>query len=459
MTSLNLEGFTQRRAASAEGLPGLCRDGFQRGASVVSIELSADPGRMDAMSNEEKNIPESAEVEVTDAANGFRSDRALALLAPGIGRRAAKSFFHHGHITLNGRPAHGSERVHEGDRLAYPNPGHPKNRELFHHTTAPRLTTPHGRQIVRLYEDASLLVLAKPPEIPVHRGQGGFTRRDTLEDVLERAYPPTGPDGKPIKSALLKARGDARHEFEFSGPKPEPGFFLVHRLDMETSGCLLVAKNRAVLEKLVRDFSERKIEKVYWAIVVGEIQWNRKIVSSPILYERADVDPPRGRKKGTPEWVARRRSPKALKGIKKGKVVEADHPRGKASETHFFVEERFRGFTLVRCEPKSGRTHQIRIHLASEGFPLAYDPLYGRATPIRQREFNQNALGEKEGEKVFLNRLPLHALKLAFIHPESGHRIQVEAPVPGDLRDFLKILARYRTRKSNQDATFPKKTR
>ena len=98
---------------------------------------------------------------------------------------------------------------------------------------------------------------------------------------------------------------------------------------------------------------------------------------------------------------------------------------------------------MLRCEPKTGRMHQIRVHLAAEGFPLAYDQLYGRKSPLRMREFNMRA-PEREAGQIVLNRLPLHARKLGFTHPRTGERMEVEAPLPTDLREFIRLLRKFR---------------
>ena len=417
------------------------------GTVLDDIELSLPIRNNAAMEKKAKKTRTARiRVDVTDNENGFRADRALAVLVPAIGRRASKAFFHNGHVRLNGGLAEGSERVHEGDRLEYPDPEAPGNRELFHHTTAPRLTTPHGRHVTRLYEDDALLVISKPAEIPVHKGQGGFTRRDTLEDVLARAYPPTEAAGESgsDEEPEAKRRGGKQRNVRKAGPRPEPGFYLVHRLDMETSGCLLVAKSRETLDRLVRQFSERKVEKRYWALVVGDVPWTTKVVKRPIVYERGDIAASATKpNRGVPDWAERRRSPKAMRGVKKGKAVEEGQP-GKSSETHFRVVERFLGFTLLECEPKTGRTHQIRVHLSSEGYPLAYDPLYGRTTPLRMREFDSTTTGSEQGDAVVLNRLPLHAALLAFAHPSRMDRVEVKAVLPNDLKEVLRLLRKYR---------------
>jgi 23S rRNA pseudouridine1911/1915/1917 synthase len=130
-------------------------------------------------------------------------------------------------------------------------------------------------------------------------------------------------------------------------------------------------------------------------------------------------------------------------GQKKGVALQEGDAAGKSCETRFTVEERFAGYALVRCEPRTGRMHQIRVHLLSEGFPLAYDPLYGRRAPLRAGEFLPRA-GAQRADEIAMNRLPLHAWKLAFTHPASGEKMEVEAPLPRDLREFLALLRKGR---------------
>jgi 23S rRNA-/tRNA-specific pseudouridylate synthase len=334
---------------------------------------------------------------------------------------------------LNGKIATGAERVTPGDRFEFPDPEAKGGENLIDQARAPRLTTPHGRHLVRLHEDETILVISKPTEIPVHRGQGGFTRRDTLEDVLERAYPPP-PNAE---------RG-------------QQGYYFVHRLDMETSGCLLIAKSDAARDALIRDFSERKIHKEYLALVNGEVKWKKMVVKNPITYVKADdegefPEAPQQRK------LVRARQPFAkfrrgkakpiMRGMKKGIALAEDSTEGKTCETHLDVVARFKGYTLVRAIPKTGRTHQIRVHLKSAGHPLAYDPLYGRITPLRYREFDLRSSETEAGDEIVLNRLPLHAWKLRFTHPASGAEVSFEAKLPRDLRELLRLLKKFRAQK------------
>jgi 23S rRNA-/tRNA-specific pseudouridylate synthase len=338
--------------------------------------------------------------------------------------------FHSKLVRLNGKIATGGERIVAGDRFEFPDPSASGAENLIEKAKAPRLTTPHGRHLVRLYEDATIMVISKPTEIPVHRGQGGFTRRDTLEDVMERAYPP--PPG---------------------AQRGQQGYYFVHRLDMETSGCLLIAKSDESRDKLIKDFSERKIYKEYLAFAVGEVEWKKKVVTAPITYVRADEEGnfpepggnrgERGRDRGFRPPPRFRKKP-IMRGQKKGVALEEGSTDGKACETHFEVLRRYRGITLLKVIPKTGRTHQIRVHLQSLGHPLAYDPLYGRVSPLRFREFDLRSGESAQGDEVVLNRLPLHAWKLRFTHPATGEEVGFEAPLPGDLKELLKLLKKYR---------------
>jgi len=372
----------------------------------------------------------TARAEAGAGQSGWRSDRALCALIPALNRRAAKTLFRKGLIRLNGKVATGSERVVVGDHFIFPNPNAHPDQNVIEQAKAPRLTTPHGRHLTRLYEDDTVMVISKPAEIPVHRGQGGYTRRHTLEDVLDRAYPPP-PGALPSQQS----------------------YYFVHRLDMETSGCLLIAKSDEARDALIMDFSKRKVHKEYLAVVTGEVAWKKLIVKNPIRYVKADDE---GKFEapelsGSARLRHRQHQPfkkyqkkKVMRGQKKGIPLELDSTEGKACETHFDVVARFKGYTVIRAIPKTGRTHQIRVHLQSAGHPLAYDPIYGRIQPVRYREFDLRTADTETGDEIVLNRLPLHAWKLRFTHPKSGEPMTFEAKLPRDLREFIKLLKRLR---------------
>jgi 23S rRNA pseudouridine1911/1915/1917 synthase len=373
----------------------------------------------------------TARAEATSEHAGWRADRALCALLKNFNRRAAKTLFRSRLVKLNGKIATGAERIMTGDRFEFPDPDAKGGENLIDQARAPRLTTPHGRHLVRLYEDDAILVISKPAEIPVHRGQGGFTRRDTLEDVLERAYPPP-PNAE----------------------RWQQSYYFVHRLDMETSGCLLIAKSDETRDALIKDFSERKIHKEYLALVYGEVEWKKLVVKNPITYVKADDDgvfpdePVSGAARLRKPFARfkRAKSKNITRGMKKGIALDADSTEGKACETRFDVVARFKGYTLVRAIPKTGRTHQIRVHLKCAGYPLAYDPLYGRDTPLRFREFDLRSSETEQGDEIVLNRLPLHAWKLRFTHPTSGEEVGFEANLPRDLKEFIRLLKKYRAK-------------
>ncbi len=401
---------------------------------------------------------------------GFRADRALCAIIESLNRRAAKTLFHEGLVRLNGTVASGSERVKAGDSLEFPNPDLSPTENLIEKAKAPRLTTPHGRHLVRLYEDNDVLVISKPAEIPVYRGQDGFSRRDTLEDVLVRAYPP-----KKIPAYALppkpKSKGPIRHakredeEDEDAAPGVDnaagtlqPGFYFVHRLDMETSGCLLIAKNHEAYEALTREFRERTIHKEYLAIVAGAVSWDEVVSTRPIKYVRGvtekkyDEGDWRETKRGSTPFYSLMRKQRTEEhhaapklGQKKGIALEEGSEEGKPCETLFIALERYRGYSMIRCEPRTGRTHQIRVHLAALGHPLAYDPFYGKKSPYRLRDFEPSVGPSERGDEVVLNRLPLHAWKLGFTHPRTGKKIFIEAPPPRDFKEFARLLKKFRS--------------
>ena len=238
---------------------------------------------------------------------------------------------------------------------------------------------PEDIEVAVVHEDGHLLVVNKPAGLVVHPGAG--TPRGTLVNAL------------------------LRHVRDLSGVGGvlRPG--IVHRLDRGTSGLLVVAKDDEAHRALVRQFAGRSVEKEYLALVLG----------TPSRAS-GEVDAPIGR-----DPVHRQK-------------MSVRATRGRQARTAWRVEERFDGATLLRVRIHTGRTHQIRVHLASVGHPVAGDAVYGGArTPSSRRAAAREAL-------LSHDRPALHAARLAFTHPASGERLALEAPLPPDLLALLERL-------------------
>ena len=239
---------------------------------------------------------------------------------------------------------------------------------------------PEDIPIAVVYEDPHLLVVNKPAGIVVHPGAG--TSRGTLVNAL------------------------LRHVRDLSGVGGvlRPG--IVHRLDRGTSGLLVVAKDDETHRSLVRQFAGRTVEKEYLALVLG----------NPAR-DSGEIDAPIGR-----DPVHR-------------KKMSVRAPRGREARTSWRVVERFDGAALLRVRIHTGRTHQVRVHLASIGHPVAGDAVYGGKRTLSSRR------GAAREAFALLDRPALHAARLAFTHPATGERLTFEAPLPDDIES---VLARMR---------------
>jgi len=189
---------------------------------------------------------------------------------------------------------------------------------------------------------------------------------------------------------------------------------MVHRLDKETSGLILFAKDVEAQREISRQFESREISKTYFALVDGEVKETSAKIELPL-----DEDP------------------------QHPGMTRVDEKRGKPSVTLYEILEKFRGFTFLRVTPLSGRTHQIRVHLSSIGHPLAVDVLYGKRSAICLSELKPNFKKKSEGERPLISRLTLHAGGLRFKNLD-GHEITLEAPLPKDLTVTLKNLRKFK---------------
>ncbi len=237
-----------------------------------------------------------------------------------------------------------------------------------------------------LYEDDHLAAINKPPGMVVHPSKGHWS--GTLASALQFHF-----------DHLSTAAGPTR-----------PG--IVHRLDRDTSGVIVVAKTDQAHLHLASQFEQRTTEKQYFAIIAGSPAVDRDVIRRPIgphPYQREKM------------------------------AIRIDHPKARDAETFYEVAERFARFALLDLTPKTGRTHQIRVHLASAGYPVVCDRLYGGRASISRGELQ----GTGDDEPL-LERQALHARRLKLRHPQSNEPIEFEAPLPEDLVAMVAALRQYR---------------
>jgi 23S rRNA pseudouridine1911/1915/1917 synthase len=280
-----------------------------------------------------------------------------------------------GHILLNGSAGPTMRRVHAGDEVSLP--------ADLDRSGPP----PQQMSLDVIHEDADHLCINKPPGVPVLPGRGGEGAEffESLAAYLNR----DAPEGGPYERAHV-----------------------VHRLDKDTSGVLLVARNVDAGRNLSQQFQNREVSKQYLAVVEG-----------PFPRSELDIDIPLTRQKGS---VVKMRPARR---------------KGKAATTRVQVARRFGHFTLLRVSPHTGRQHQIRVHLAAVGYPLVVDPLYGRREELTARalaDILERDTGDVRG--LLLDRLPLHAESIAYADPGTGRDVRRAAPVPADFEGLIGVL-------------------
>lgn len=306
-------------------------------------------------------------IEGVIASGGQRLDKALAE-ASGLSRERVKALMSEGLVTLSGKPA--------GQPSLKPAEGVPFRIEV----PAPTPARAEAQEIplTVVYEDEHLLVVNKPAGLVVHPAAGNL-------------------DGTLVNALLHHCKG----QLSGIGGVARPG--IVHRIDKDTSGLLVVAKTNAAHEGLARQFADHSITRAYLAIAAGRIV------------------PPSGNVTGA---IAR-------SSANRKKMAVVEDGRGKHAVTHYRTLEQFDDAALIECRLETGRTHQVRVHMSSIGHPLLGDPVYGR-TPARIRPILK-ALG--------FCRQALHAAELGFVHPVSGKELHFACDPPDD---FWTVLVEFR---------------
>ena len=299
---------------------------------------------------------------VDEESAGQRLDNFLMRHLKGVPKTHVYRIIRSGEVRINKGRCSADSRVEVGDEVRVP-PVRVSDQ------VAEKAAHPApAREFPLLLEDEHLLAIDKPAGVAVHGGSG------VSFGVIEQ---------------LRQARPQAKL------------LELVHRLDRETSGILLVAKKRSTLKHLQDQFRERETGKTYLALVKGEWPTRLKVIDQPLhKYLLAD-------------------------GERRVKVTNKDDPDGMRSITLVKVAQRLQGCTLLEVTIKTGRTHQIRVHLASHGHPIAGDDKYG--------DFEWNKALQKQG----LKRMFLHAWRLQFNHPASGERVALQAELPPELQQHV----------------------
>jgi 23S rRNA pseudouridine1911/1915/1917 synthase len=296
----------------------------------------------------------SEEFQLTATTDGERLDRFVSENRPGLSRTHAQKLISDGLVTVNGEPSKAGHRLNAGDTIAVVVPPE----------SIPSMA-PEDIPLDIIYEDADLLVVNKPAGMTVH--------------------PAPGHPGHTLANAVLAHLPELNDEDNTLRPG------IVHRLDKDTSGLIVVAKNRAAQANLADQFKSRTVNKSYLVLVRGKLTPETGIIEAAIGRD------PRNRQRMA--------------------VVT----RGREARTAYRVIKYTGKHTLLEIKPETGRTHQIRVHLAAIGHPVAGDATYGVKNPHLARQF-------------------LHASKLGFNLPSTGERVEFEAALPEDLERALRVI-------------------
>ena len=317
-----------------------------------------------------------------------RLDKYLTDRIPFMSRTQLQRLIENDAVTVNGRTPKASTQLRIGDVIEVVVPPPP-----------PTEIQPERIDIEPLYEDAHLIVLNKRPDIIVHPARSHLS--GTLINALAWHFQNASPTG-----GALSTVGS-----EFARPG------VVHRLDRHTSGVIVFAKTDEAHWRIGRQFEKRTVEKRYMAVVHGRVEPAADVIELPLGPH-----------------------PSAVKGLREKYVVRFDE-LGKPSTTIYRAREVYDGYSLLELDLRTGRTHQIRVHLSHLGWPIVGDDMYG-GRRLTLGDLAPGAPGDP-GEPV-ISRQALHAAYLAFDHPATGERMAFSAPVGLDIARLIAILRRYR---------------
>jgi len=285
-----------------------------------------------------------------------RLDHFLAAFLQDLSRSRVEKLIRAGHVSVNGAlETKKSREVKAGDLV-----------EVETETESEPAYLP-SQPLKKLYEDEWLLVIDKPAGLAVHPGAG--EKRETVLDIFRHEYPQVGTLADPER----------------------PG--IVHRLDKDTSGVLILAKSEEAVRRMQELFQKREMRKTYLALVTGSPRFRNGTIDRPLA--------------------------RSLRNRARFEVVGEEREDRREAVTEFSLIRECAGFSFVKLMPRTGRTHQLRVHLAHFGCPVLGDVLYNKS---RGKDFP---------------RLALHALRIEFEHPFSGEHVQVTSPLPRDIRQYM----------------------
>jgi len=310
---------------------------------------------------------QTIDVRLEPAHAGWRLDRALAAAVPTLSRERLKALIRSGAVEAEGRPVRDPAtkvRGQEALRVAVPGP-------------RPAHNEPQDIPLTIMFEDEHLLVVDKPAGLVVHPAAGNF-------------------DGTLVNALLHHCGGS----LSGIGGVARPG--IVHRIDKDTSGLLVVAKTDVTHEGLAKQFAAHSIDRRYLAIVSGIPKSREGMVDAPLARSAAN----------------------------RKKIAIVEDGRGKRAVTHWKRLAVLNDAALMECRLETGRTHQVRVHMASLGHPLVGDPVYGRSGKTHSKLLKELGFG----------RQALHAAELGFTHPVTKHRLAFSSPMPPDMQELLSAL-------------------
>jgi 23S rRNA pseudouridine1911/1915/1917 synthase len=290
-------------------------------------------------------------------ADGGRLDKYISEQQPDISRSQAQRLIDDGRVTVNGSPARASYKVSAGDTITIDIPPPP-----------PSSLTPEEIPLRILYEDNDQMVIDKPAGLTVHPAPGHPNH--TLANAI-LSHLPEIPD---------------------TGDRQRPG--IVHRLDKDTSGLIIVAKNSSAHQNLTEQFKNRLVSKTYLTLVRGQVKPDNGTIEAPIGRDRSHRE----------------------------KMVVTDSSHGREARTNYHVRRHIGHYSLLEVKPETGRTHQIRVHLAAIGYPVIGDETYG-------------------GKSLLLGRQFLHAHRLRFQLPSTGESVEFTSELPPDLQRVLETIS------------------